>query len=120
VPSSLKDLMVMREFPSGELTFAEPWEARVFALAVSLSKSGSFSWNEFRDLLIAEIAIADAADHANQAHPSYYECWLAAFEKLIVHKGMTNQIEVAERAETIAANPPAPTKAISAGPVKIA
>lgn len=110
----------MREFPSGQINFAEPWEARVFALAVSLSKSGGFSWNEFRDLLVTEIATADAADYADRAGTSYYECWLAAFEKLIIHKGMTNQIEVADRAETIAANPPAPTKAISTGPVKIA
>jgi nitrile hydratase accessory protein len=120
VANSLKDLTLMREFTAGQLNFAEPWEARVFALAVSLSKNGGFSWNEFRELLIAEIASADAAEHTDRAHTSYYECCLVAFEKLIVAKGMTNQIEVADRAETIAANPPVPTKAISAGPVKIA
>jgi len=110
----------MQQFPSGQVNFAAPWEARVFALALSLSKSGSISWNEFRDLLIAEIAIADAADRAGDAAPSYYECWLAAFEKLIVSKGMTDHAEVSGRAEVIAANPPERTKARSSGPVRIA
>jgi nitrile hydratase accessory protein len=112
--------MRMQEFPPGEVNFAAPWEARVFALALSLSKSGSFSWNEFRDSLIAEIAIADAADRAGDATPSYYECWLAALEKLIVAKGMTDHYEVSGRADAIAANPPERTKARSSGPVKIA
>ena len=120
MPTSLHDLTRMQEFPSGQLNFAEPWEARAFALAVSLSRNGRFSWNEFRDRLIAEIAVADAAERASQTPASYYECWLAALEKLIVAKGMTNVVEVDGRAEIIAANPPEPTKAVSSGPVKIA
>lgn len=116
--ASLQDLM--REFPPGQANFAEPWEARVFALTVSLAESGRFAWNEFRDLLIAEIAIADAAERAGNSHPTYYECWLAAFEKLLAAKGMTDEAEISQRAEFIAANPPARTKAVSFGPVKIA
>ena len=110
----------MREFPTDQANFAEPWEARVFALTISLAESGCFVWNEFRDLLIAEIAIADAAERVGDPKPTYYECWLAAFEKLLAVKGMTDAAEVSERAEFIAANPPARTKAVSFGPVKIA
>jgi len=110
----------MREFPTDQTNFAEPWEARVFALTISLAESGRFAWNEFRDLLIAEIADADAAERVDDPKPTYYDCWLVAFEKLLVAKGMTDQAEVSERAEIIAANPPARTKAVSFGPVKIA
>jgi nitrile hydratase accessory protein len=110
----------MREFPIDQANFAEPWEARVFALTLSLADRGRFAWNEFRDLLIAEITLADAAERVGDPKPTYYECWLAAFEKLLAVKGMTDAAEVSERAEIIAANPPARTKAVSFGPVKIA
>src|SRR6202043_130226 len=46
--------------------FAEPGEARAFAIALTLSGGKGFSWNEFRERLIAEIAQADAA-HAGGA-----------------------------------------------------
>jgi len=117
MPASLQDWM--RELTPDQANFAEPWEARVFALTVSLAESGRLVWNEFRDLLIAEIVIADAAERAGNPHPTYYECWLAAFEKLLAAKGMTDEAEVSQRAEIIAANPPARTRAVSSGPVKI-
>jgi nitrile hydratase accessory protein len=109
-----------------EAVFAEPWEARAFALALTLSGSGQFSWDEFRDRLIAEIAQADAAairdGHATaDSHRGpYYECWLAALEKLLREKALLNAEEIEGRAATIAASPPAPTKAKSRGPVRIA
>jgi nitrile hydratase len=73
---------------SGELVFHDPWERRVFALAVSLSEQGYYVWDEFRDHLITEIS---AAEQAEKSHPTghpqpYYESWLAAFEKLLVEK----------------------------------
>jgi nitrile hydratase accessory protein len=73
---------------SGELVFHDQWERRVFALAVSLCEQGYYSWDEFREYLIAEIG---AAERAEKSHPTghpqpYYESWLAAFEKLLVKK----------------------------------
>jgi len=109
-----------------EAVFAEPWEARAFALALTLSRSGRFSWNEFRELLIAEIAKADAATKhqgRTDAHPApdaYYECWLAALEKLLREKALLGADEIERRAAAIAASPPAPTKAQSRGPIRIA
>ena len=76
---------------SGELVFHDPWERRVFALAVSLCEQGYYQWDEFRDHLIAEIAAAEEAAGPNPAPdalPSYYESWLAAFEKLLAKKGI--------------------------------
>ena len=73
---------------SGELVFHDEWERRVFAMAVSLCEQGYYSWDEFREYLIAEIG---AAERAEQSRPTgqlqpYYESWLAAFEKLLAEK----------------------------------
>jgi nitrile hydratase accessory protein len=113
---------------TAEAVFAEPWEARAFALAVTLSGGERFAWDDFRDLLIAEIAAGDAA--ATNAAPArlpddtaaapYYERWLAALEKILCAKAMLNAEEIDRRAAAIAASPPAPTKAQGRGPIKIA
>jgi len=116
------------------VVFAEPWEARAFALALTLSADGQFSWDEFRDYLIAEIAKADAVgayDHGAAAvldnhlvsdlvRGPYYECWLAALEKLLRDKALLDGDEIERRADAIAASPPAPTKSPGRGPIKIA
>ena len=76
---------------SGELVFHDPWERKIFALAVALCEQGFFRWDEFRDRLIAEIAAAERVAGPNapaSALPSYYESWLAAFEKLLREKGI--------------------------------
>jgi nitrile hydratase accessory protein len=110
---------------TADAIFAEPWEARAFALAVTLSGSERFSWDEFRDRLIAEIADGDRSATARAARaaadPSpYYERWLAALEKILCAKAMLSAEEIERRATAIAASPPAPTKAQSHGPIKIA
>jgi len=69
---------------NGELVFNEPWESRVFGIAVALCESGVFNWDEFRDCLIAEIARADA-DPA-RAKSGYYERFSAALERLLMAK----------------------------------
>jgi len=116
---SLKDLMESPEMPSGDVTFAEPWEARVFGLAVALTTNGHFAWEEFRQRLIAEVAAADADASAGSPAAKYYECWLVALDKTVTARGIAGTTEIERRAEFIAANPPARTKATS-GPVKIA
>jgi len=76
---------------SGELVFHDPWERRAFAMAVSLCEQGFYQWDEFRDLLIAEIAAREkaAGPHPHPEDlPPYYESWLAALEKLLVKKGV--------------------------------
>jgi len=77
---------------SGELVFHDPWERRVFALAVALCEQGLYTWDEFRERLIAAIAAAEQAtgpDTLAAVLPSYYEHWLAAFEQLLIEKGMS-------------------------------
>jgi nitrile hydratase accessory protein len=113
---------------AADAVFAEPWEARAFALAVTLSGGERFAWDDFRDLLIAEIAAGDAAaagvaplaDAADAASAPYYERWLAALERILCAKAMLKADEIDRRAAAIAASPPAPTKAQGHGPIKIA
>ena len=52
---------------NGELVFEAPWEARVFALAHHLCDAGLYSWDDFREALIAEIAQWDAAHRREKA-----------------------------------------------------
>lgn len=75
---------------SGELVFHAPWERRVFAMAVALCEQGFYTWDEFRERLIAEIAAGErrAQQDPAQRAPSYYESWLAAFERLLADKGL--------------------------------
>lgn len=69
---------------NGELVFEAPWEGRIFALAVALHERGLYPWDDFRRSLIAEIADAEAKGVPS----SYYERWLAAFENVLLAKGL--------------------------------
>ena len=68
----------------GEPVFREPWEARAFALAVSLHERGVFTWPEWAQALGAQIAAAPADDDSH-----YYGHWLSALERLLANKGFT-------------------------------
>lgn len=62
--------------------FDQPWQARAFALTVTLHRAGLFDWSEWTEALGAAIA---AGGSANDADPetAYYECWLTALEGLL-------------------------------------
>lgn len=60
---------------NGEIVFEAPWERRVFGLAVALSRSGRFAWDDFRDRLIARL-------HEDETRP-YWASWAAAFEDVL-------------------------------------
>jgi cobaltochelatase CobN len=77
---------------NGELVFDEPWQGRVFGMAVALHEQGLYAWDEFRQALIARIAAAEA-----RGGPfAYYEIWLATFEELLATKGIVTRGEVEE------------------------
>jgi nitrile hydratase accessory protein len=122
VATSLKDaftdLIAGRE--TAEATFAAPWEARAFAIVLELAQGGRITLDEFRQHLIAEIGTADDVTRAGGQGRSYYESWLAALEHILRERNLAGSAEVNRSAEIIAANPPAPTVAISRGPIRIA
>ena len=105
----------MSDTPSPPV-FDEPWEAKVFAMAVRLHERGLFTWPEWTDALGAEIATGSTATGSTAtgsaatgsaatgsavaggspgAGNSYYEHWLRALEALLDRKGVASPDELA-------------------------
>jgi len=78
--------------------FAEPWQAQAFALAVSLSAAGHFTWAEWAAALVAELERAER-NGAPRDGSTYYEHWLATLERLVAEKGLAAEPELRERRE---------------------
>ena len=78
--------------------FAEPWQAQAFALAVKLSEAGHFTWTEWAQALGAELKAAAARGEPDDGS-HYYHHWLAALERLVTEKGLTNAAALAVRKE---------------------
>jgi nitrile hydratase accessory protein len=96
-PGRLSDLPQLPRDDGGPV-FAEPWQAQAFALAVRLSAQGHFTWKEWANTLAGELkASADRGEPDDGSH--YYEHWLAALERLVSRKGLTDAAELLERKE---------------------
>ena len=78
--------------------FAEPWQAQAFALAVKLSEQGHFTWKEWAATLAEELqAAADRGEPDDGSR--YYEYWLAALERLVMAKDLTDRAALLTRKE---------------------
>ena len=79
-------------------TFGEPWQAQAFGLAVRLSAEGHFTWKEWAASLGEELkAAADRGEPDDGSR--YYEHWLAALERLVTCKGLTDTAALTARKE---------------------
>lgn len=78
--------------------FAEPWQAQAFALAVKLSEQGHFTWKEWASALGDEIKAAGDRGEVDDGS-RYYHYWLAALERLVAEKGLSNPSEMNTRKE---------------------
>ena len=93
---SAPDLKLPRD--AGGPVFAEPWQAQAFAMAVRLSAQGHFTWKEWADALAAELeSAADLGEPDDGSH--YYHHWLAALEKLVIAKQLTDRDALLTRKE---------------------
>jgi nitrile hydratase accessory protein len=82
----------------GGPVFAEPWEAQAFAMAVRLSEQGHFTWKEWATALADELkAAADRGEPDDGTR--YYHHWLAALERLVMAKGLTDSASLLARKE---------------------
>ena len=80
---NLSDL-VPAEMPAiadASRVFDAPWQARAFAVAVTMCQASCYTWDEFREHLMTEIA-----EHPDDTE--YYHHWLSALEKLLADKGL--------------------------------
>ncbi len=78
--------------------FAEPWQAHAFALAVRLSAQGHFTWKDWADALAAELAAAATRGEPDDGS-HYCHHWLAALERLVTSKGLTDPAALLQRKE---------------------
>ena len=76
--------------------FAEPWQAQAFALAVRLSAQGCFTWAEWAQTLGEQFKQAAARGEPDDG-TRYYEHWLAALEKLVAAKGLSDAATLLRR-----------------------
>jgi nitrile hydratase accessory protein len=83
---------------AGGPVFAEPWQAQAFALAVKLSEQGHFTWKEWAAALADELRAAENRGKRDDG-TRYYHHWLAALERLVVEKGLTDREAMRERKE---------------------
>ena len=91
---------------NGELVFDSLWESRVFGMTMTLYESGGFRWEEFRNRLIEAIAAWERQHDPAIEKYRYWDCWLAAFERLLADKGLCPAETVETRVATLAARPP--------------
>lgn len=90
---------------NGELVFAEPWESRAFGLAFALYDRGYFTWAEFQQTLI-EVIHRWEHDHPDGEDWNYYQCWLAAVERLVEEEGLVSRSDVDRRSDDLHAREP--------------
>ena len=69
--------------------FREPWEAQAFAMTLHLYDRGLFAWPEWAAILGDEIKKAQAAGDPDTGE-TYYRHWLAALERIVAEKGVTD------------------------------
>jgi len=87
-PESLAALPSLPRDEGGPV-FAEPWEAQAFALAVKLSEQGHFTWKEWAVALAGELKAAEDRGEPDDGS-RYYQHWLAALERLVAAKGLSD------------------------------
>ena len=85
---------------NGQLQFDRPWEGRMFAVALALSRDGHFEWEDFRQGLIASIADWEAEHPDSSDGWDYYQRWLQALERVVL---ATKLVDPAELERTTAA-----------------
>lgn len=76
--------------------FAQPWQAQAFALVLKLHQEGCFEWQEWTQMLGAEISAAGKRGDADLGD-EYYLYWLTALERMVESKGLVSWQQLADR-----------------------
>jgi nitrile hydratase accessory protein len=95
--------LLAQALPSdSDLKFAEPWEAKAFAIVVSLAQAGHISWAEWVECFSKEVAAATSDEACGGQPRSYYAQWLNAAETLLAAKGMASLEQLQARRLSLA------------------
>ena len=85
-PEQFNDLPKLPRDDAGPV-FQKPWQAQVFALAVSLCESGYFSWSEWVESFSKQIKQAQQEGDPDLGD-SYYNHWLNNLESMVSLKNI--------------------------------
>ena len=105
VEQTVDDIRAMTDLPTddGVATFAAPWQARAFAIAVRLRHDGQFPWTAFQARLATVVATGSPDETAaTGAEDAYYRQWLAALERLLLEESTLSRENLATRARAFA------------------
>jgi nitrile hydratase accessory protein len=80
----------------GEPAFAEPWEAKAFAMTLALHERGVFTWPEWAACLAERIRHAHAEGDPDDGS-TYYRHWLAALEGVVTTYRLATATQLEER-----------------------
>src|SRR5919198_493201 len=81
------------EVETGEPTFHERWEGRVYGMTGLAMVQGLLNTSEFRHAI-------ERMDPASYLTTSYYEHWMAALATLLVEKGVVADQDLEGRAQS--------------------
>ena len=101
---SALDAAAQPPMANGEVLFDEPWQGRIFGMAVALHEGGLFEWREFQDQLISVIGKADEQSHDAQEY-TYYKHFQQALGELLAQKGVLGSSEVDFKVSELAQRP---------------
>ncbi len=101
--NTLESLMAKAAIEPRDVVFHAPWEARAFAIALTLCQSGKYDWEEFRRRLMSEVS-ASSSDE-------YYRQFFRALERLLADKGIVDQADLVGRMRELAAQQAATARA---------
>ncbi|MDG2421067.1 MAG: nitrile hydratase accessory protein [Gammaproteobacteria bacterium] len=77
------------ELDNDDRVFSEPWEAQAFAIVLTLSSAGCFTWEEWAKIfseVIAESKIRGGPSDGSD----YYLNWVKALERIVSEKRITD------------------------------
>lgn len=103
-PSAAPGLPIEADEP----VFHAPWQAKAFALTVSLHAAGVFTWPEWAEAFSSVLAAAPLPENAaapesprSEAYAEvYYVAWLEALERLVARQGVADPATLDDAAET--------------------
>jgi nitrile hydratase accessory protein len=78
-------------FPPDAPPFEEPWQARLFAMTVSVGERGLFGWSEWTRALAEAVAAAPEEAH--------FQVWLRTLESVLIAKGAASGERLRDLAE---------------------
>jgi len=89
---------------NGEVLFEEPWQGRVFGMAIALHEAGVFAWPEFQSSLIEVVGEWDRGAASDDVY-QYYDHFQRALDSILAAKGLVSPADLDGRAAEFAARP---------------